>query len=257
VRVLDHEQLVGPLQQLVDGSAHRLLDDRDELLGVELLRRPHEKRPAAALVVGRDRHEVEDPVDLVAVVARLGQPLRGPSPHEPLRARAGIDARRLDADDAARARAVGGRDPDQRDHLLRHQVGHRRAPPERPARDDAHLGPEGALALDDLRRDPIRQCLDQEPLAEDGLVDRLVEQLREAGHVDALLAPREVDRAVELGGHQDLLLAAADADRLLHPRDARSRERELHRRGGCLHVADERKVHRSHASAGGARADGP
>ena len=197
----------------------------------------------------RDGHEIEDPLDLVAVVAGVRQPLGSSSANEALRARAGVDPGRLDADDAARPRAVGGRDPDQRDHLLRHEVGHGRPPPQRPARDDPHLGAQRALALDDLRGDPVGEHLDEEALAEHGLVDRLVEQLREARHVDALLAAREVDGAVDLGGHQDLLLAAADPDRLLHARDTGPRERDLHRRRGCLHVADEREVHRSHATS--------
>ncbi len=40
--VLDDEQLVGPLEQLVDGRAHRALDDPDEIDGVDRLLRAHE-----------------------------------------------------------------------------------------------------------------------------------------------------------------------------------------------------------------------
>ena len=38
-------------------------------------------------------------------------------------------------------------DPDQRDHLLRREARDRRRPSHRPAGGDAHLGPDGALAL--------------------------------------------------------------------------------------------------------------
>ena len=240
--VLDDEQLVGALEKLVHRRAHRLLDDPDELLRVQLLRRADEQRPAPALVVCRDRNELEDPLDLVPVVAGVAEALGCPPPDEVLRARTGVDPRRLDADDTTRAGAVRGRHADERDHLLRHEVGDRRPPPERPARDDPHLGPERALALDDLRRDPVREDLDEEPFAEDGLVDRLVEELREARHVDALLPPGEVDGAVDLRRHEDLLLAAPDPDRLLHARDAGAREGDLDGRRGRLHVADERQV---------------
>ena len=58
----------------------------------------------------RERDEVEDPVDVL--VARLGQPLGGPAANEPLRARAGVDPRRLDPDDAANSgRAVAAAIP--------------------------------------------------------------------------------------------------------------------------------------------------
>ena len=45
VRVLDDEQLVGPLEQLVDRRAHRALDDPDEVVRVELPLRPTRSVP--------------------------------------------------------------------------------------------------------------------------------------------------------------------------------------------------------------------
>ena len=80
VRVLDDEELVGPLQQLVDRRAHRRLDELDEPLGVDAVRRADEERALAALVVRRDRDELEDPLD---VVLRRSPPRAGaptPSP---------------------------------------------------------------------------------------------------------------------------------------------------------------------------------
>ena len=102
VGVLDDEELVGPLQQLVDRRAHRALDDRDELLGVERPLGADEERSAAALVVGRERDELEDPLDVELVEARLAEPLGRVLAHEPLRARAGVDPGRLDTDDPPR-----------------------------------------------------------------------------------------------------------------------------------------------------------
>ena len=84
--------------------------------------------------------------------------------------------------------------------------------------------------------------LHEQALAEDDVVDRLVEELGEARHVDALLVAREVDGALELRRHQDLLGAAPDPDRLVDARHARARERERDRRRGGLDVADEWEV---------------
>ena len=95
------------------------------------------------------------------------------------------------------------------------------------------------LPLDDVSRDHLRDLLDDPCLAKDGIADRLVEDLREPGHVDALLAAGEVDRALDLGGHHRLGVTAADPDRLLHAGDACAGERELDRRRRRLHVGDE------------------
>ncbi len=218
---------------------------------------PTSSVPAPALVVRRERHQVEDPLDVVAE-ARLGEPLGGAASNEALRAGAGIDPGRLDSDDATRAGTGSGRDADQRDHLLRREIGDRRLPAKRPARDDAHLGSERLLALDDLCRDPVRQHLDEEALSEHHVVDRLVEELGEARHVDALLVAREIDGALELGGHQDLLRAPTDSDRLVDPRDACPREREPDRRRRGLEVAHERQIaHGDDATEGAARGAGP
>ena len=83
------------------------------------------------------------------------------------------------------------------------------------------------LALDDLRRDPLRELLDEQPLAEHDVADRLVEELGEARHVHALLVAGEIDGALDLGGHHGLGVAAPDPDRLLDAGHARAREREL------------------------------
>jgi hypothetical protein len=112
---------------------------------------------------------------------------RSAAAHEPLRARARVDAPRLDAHDAADPCGGRGGDPDQRGDLLRAQVTHRRAPLEWVLRLDAHLGPQRLLALDDMACDVLGQRLDEERLADHHLVDRLAEQLGEARHVDALL----------------------------------------------------------------------
>ena len=53
----------------------------------------------------RERDELEDSLDVVLVEAGLEQPLGRPAADEALRARARVDPGRLDADDAAHARA--------------------------------------------------------------------------------------------------------------------------------------------------------
>ena len=71
MRVLDDEELVGALEELVDRRRHRAFDDRDEIFGVQVGVRPDVQRSAAALVVGRERHELEDPVDVGLVEPRV------------------------------------------------------------------------------------------------------------------------------------------------------------------------------------------
>ena len=75
VRVLHDEELVGALEEIVDRRAHRALDDVDERLRVEVVLGADEERPAPALVVGRDRDELEDLLDVRVLEARLEQPL--------------------------------------------------------------------------------------------------------------------------------------------------------------------------------------
>ena len=198
-----------------------------------------EQRAAAALVVGGDRDELEDLLDRRRVEAGVCKPLRRAAGDEPLRAGAGVDPGRLDADHAPGAVLGRSRDADQRHHLLRRQAGHRRRAPHRPARRDPNLGPDRALALDDVPRDHLRDLLHDPRLAEHDVTDRLVEHLGEARHVDALLPPREVDRALDLGGHHRLGVASADPNRLLHSGHAGARERELDGRRGRLHVRHE------------------
>ena len=91
-----------------------------------------------------------------------------------------------------------------------------------------HVRPQRALPLDDVRRDVLREHLDEKRLPDHDLLDRLLEQLGEARHVHALLGRVEVDRALDVGG--DLLLDAcvADPDRLARAHHARAREAEPH-----------------------------
>ncbi len=61
------------------------------------------QRAEPALVVRRDRHRLEDAVDLVGVVALLAEARAGAGGDQLLRARAGGHALGGDADQAARA----------------------------------------------------------------------------------------------------------------------------------------------------------
>ena len=234
VRMLDDEQLVGPLQQLVDRRAHRALDDRDQVVRVQLALGPDVERSLAALIVRRERDEIEDPVDVL--VACLGQTLGSPAANQPLRTRAGVDPRRLDPDDAAHSGGRRGSDPDERDHLLRRELAHRRRPPDRPARCDPRLGAKRALAADDVLGDVLGERLDVQRLCADDRLDRLLEELGEARHVHALLLVREVDGALDLGRHHGLVPLVAHAHRLLDARDAGAGERQPHLRGRGLEI---------------------
>ena len=78
----------------------------------------------------------------------------------------------------------------------------------------------GVLPFDDVPGDHLRDLLDNPCFAENRIADRLIEDLREPRHVDALLATGEVDRALDVGGHHRLGVASADANRLLHAGNA-------------------------------------
>ena len=108
VGLLDHRALVGALHQLVDLRRHRVLDDRQQPLGVDVgvavLRAADVQRAEPALVVRRDRHGLEDPLDLALAEAVREQPLARARLHERLRARAGGHALRGHADRAASCR---------------------------------------------------------------------------------------------------------------------------------------------------------
>ena len=134
--MLDDEELVGALEELVDRRAHRLLDDLDEVLRVEPELGAEVEGPAAALVVRGERDELEDPLDVGAGEAGLAEALGRLVADEPLRARARVDAGRLDADEPPRRRPRGGRDPEERDELLRPEPGDRRRALDRVARRD-------------------------------------------------------------------------------------------------------------------------
>ena len=179
-----------------------------------------EQRSAPSLVVGCERHELEDALDVVLSEAGLEQAFGGAAAHEALRARAGVDAGGLHADDAARPLGRRGRDADQRHHLLRRQPRDGRLAPDRPQRADRHLGPQRFLPVDDAAGDVLGEHLDEQRLLEDHRVDRLVEELGEARHVDALLVGGQVDGAVDRRGHHRLRLLAGDAHGLRDAGDA-------------------------------------
>src|SRR2546427_10307882 len=61
VSMLDNEQLVRPLQQLVDRRAHRPFDDASQLLGIHRMVAADVERSATALVMCREWNELEDP----------------------------------------------------------------------------------------------------------------------------------------------------------------------------------------------------
>ena len=109
VRLLDHDALVGPLHQLVDLRRHRVLDDREQPLAVDVdvavLAAADVQRSQPALIVGRDGHRLEDPLDLVLAEAVREEPLARARLHERLRARACGHALRGHPDEPAGALA--------------------------------------------------------------------------------------------------------------------------------------------------------
>ena len=102
---------------------------------------------------------------------------------------------------------------------------------------DGDLGAAALLAFADPFGDVGGKCLGVEGgLAEDDLVDRLSDDLLEAGHVDPCLLGVEVDEALHLGEVEMLGAVDLDPDHLLDPGYSNPREADLRRGGGGLHV---------------------
>ena len=240
VRLLDHGELVGALHQLEDLGAHRLLDDAQQRLraqlGVAPLRAADVEAADAALVVGRDRHGLEHPLDLVVGEALLDEPLARRVGDQLLGARAGGHALRLDADEPPHAalRRDGG--ADQRVQLLRREPGHGRLLVLGVARPDRDLGAQAALALAHALGDVRRQSLRLQRLADHDRVDGLVHDLLETRHVHSGLERVEVHVALERRVVELLVAVRADPEDLLDARDADAREAHAGRRPARLHV---------------------
>jgi hypothetical protein len=91
----------------------------------------------------------------------------------------------------------------------------------------------------------LREILDEERVVFHDSLDRLLEELGEARHVDALPEWAEIDCAIDRGGDELLAAAAPDSYRLLDAchADAREAERDFGRCGlqigrlGVLHPA--------------------
>src|SRR5439155_17736259 len=200
--------------------------------------------PDPALVVGCERHELQDPVDVPLLEARLQQPAGGAVAHEPLRTRARVQPVSLDADRMPDPACRRGRDPDDLHRVRRPEAGDGRPALAREARLDRDLGPQRVLPLEDVRGDVLGELLREQRLADHDLLDRLLEQLRKARHVHALLRRVEVDGALDVGGDELLVLAPAEADRLVDAADAGAREADPHLGGGRLQILRERpRVH--------------
>ena len=201
------------------------------------------QRRQAALVVRRDRHALDDPLDLLLGEPVGGQPLARARGDQLLRARARRHARRRHADDAPRAVLEGHGAAEQRVDLLRLDARDGRRLVLGVARGDRDLGARGLLALAHELGDVLRERLGAERrLAEHDLADRLVDDLLEARHVRALLLAAEIDEALQAREEQLVadahdLLDAGDADAREADRNARARaparrRRRPARRGG-------------------------
>ena len=81
------------------------------------------ERAPAALIVGGERDELEDPLDVDLVEPRLEQSLGRAAAHEPLRARAGIDPVASTPTSLRTPCNVAAAMPISVDHLLGGQVG--------------------------------------------------------------------------------------------------------------------------------------
>src|SRR5262249_46279237 len=197
----------------------------------------------AALIVGGDRHGSDDAVDLLGAETLLREPLAGAVLDQALRAGAGGHALCLDSDQRAGPAVGCDRGAEEGVELLGGESGDGGRDSLGVAGRDAHLGSQAALSLADSLRNVGGQALGAEDLAEDNGVDGLVDDLLEAGHVDAGLLRVEVDEAFEVGVVEGGVvvrrgcLAGADADDLLDAGDADAREADPGLGRGGLRVA--------------------
>ena len=84
-----------------------------------------------------------------------------------------------------------------------------------------------------------RQLLHEERLLEHDVLDHLLEELREAGHVNALLRRVEIDGALDVGGDQLLAGSVPNPDRFRHSGDACAGQAEANLGLRCLEVFAE------------------
>ena len=187
-------------------------------------------------LMARFRHAIEHAGDLVVGEAVGRQALAGAVGHQLLRARAGRHALGLDPDQATRPSLGRDRRPEQRVDLLRRRFGDGGRLVLGVARRDPHLGAASLLAVAHALGDMRGQRLGLEGLAQDHLVDRLVDDLLEARHVRALLIRVEIDEAFELRVEELLAPVRPDADDLLDAGDADAREAHLRRWAARLDV---------------------
>src|SRR3954470_12226732 len=222
----DDRHLVGALHQLVDLRAHRGLDDPQQLRrldpGRSALGAADVEGADTALVVGGDRDQLDDPLDLLGAEAVAGEALAGESGDHLLRAGTGSHALGLDSGQGAGAALRGDGGAVEDVDLLGALGGLRRLRRLRIAGGDRDLGPLAPLALAHPLGDVGGQHLGLERLPEHDLVDRLADDLLEAGHMDAGLLRVEVDEALELGVEEVLDAVGLDADDLLDAGDADS-----------------------------------
>jgi hypothetical protein len=109
-----------------------------------------------------------------------------------------------------------------------------------------------AAPLGDVRGKRLRlEC----SLAEDHLVDRLVDDLLEARHVRALLLRPQIDEALDFCVEQLLGPVRADADHFVDSGYPDAREAQLGRGAPRLDIAAERRASLDHVSDQRYRAD--
>jgi hypothetical protein len=111
---------------------------------------------------------------------------------------------------------------------------------------DRDLGAHRALVVADPLGDVRGEGLGLEGLAQDHLVDRLVDDLLEARHVRALLLRAQVDETLDLGVEELLGAVRLDAQDLLHPGHPHPREAYVGGGTACLDVLAEQGVRLGH-----------
>ena len=218
--------------------------------GVELRLGPDVERAAAALVVRRERHELEDPLDVPRSLPPRAAPPRLPRTSPWAHGQALIPVASTPTtrrDCVRRAAAIPTSDTiscvaSPLTGVTR-RTGHRAVI--RTSARSARCRPTMCAG------DVLGERLDEQRLGDDDRLDRLLEQLGEPRHVDALLLVREVDGALDLARPSPSRGPVADAHGLLDAGDAGARQRQAHVRGRGLEIGrDARDLrHAGYASS--------
>ena len=198
MRLVDDEELIGPLEQLVNLGTHRPLNDMHQIERLDLFLCADQQRAAAALIVGCQRDQVEDTARGCGVHSLLFlQQLAGIAADHILRTWASCQPVRLDAYQPPLPRFPGYCHADQRVNRLGRLAGNGRGLAHREFGAHLYFRGHRFLTLYHLIGQLCGEGLDVGRPQRYHLVDDLLKLVAEARHVNAGLFRRQIDEQID------------------------------------------------------------